>query len=240
MLALAPKYRGLGQRQLMLLKALRRRGPTSLSDLAEATYGSRYRTTRCPEVRRGAGGAWPHRHRTRRPEDHRQARGGGGRVTIARRELVSMLRDLRLSENEQRRLAADLTLLRGVADGDGEREVVLGPRTAGRACPPAGGCSFGGRPEAALMLGPFLDSLSERGPRGLAFVRAEVEEALAGVAAANGDPPWLSVQQSADRLGVSEGSVRKAIERGRLSAHRFERRILLRTEDVDALPTRGR
>ena len=53
MLALDPKYRGLGQRQLALLRTLHRRGPMSLSDLAEVTYGSRYRTT---DVRHSAVG----------------------------------------------------------------------------------------------------------------------------------------------------------------------------------------
>ena len=90
-----------------------------------------------------------------------------------------------------------------------------------------------------LMLAAFIDSLSDEAREEFfALVRAEVETALASVRS-DGEPPWLSVAEAAERLGVSEGSIRKAVERGKVPSHHFERRILLRSEDVDALPTRS-
>lgn len=90
------------------------------------------------------------------------------------------------------------------------------------------------------MLGPFLDGMSD-GAREefLALVRAEVDAALRGVSTSDDNPPWLSVAEAGERLGISEGAVRAAIKRGTLPSHRIERRLILKLEDVDALPTRN-
>lgn len=89
------------------------------------------------------------------------------------------------------------------------------------------------------MLGPLTDSLSADALDELhALIAARVEEAIEALVH---DPvkPWLSVAEAAERLGISEGAVRAAIKRGTLPSHRIERRLILKLEDVDALPTRN-
>ena len=91
------------------------------------------------------------------------------------------------------------------------------------------------------MLGPWFDTLSDDAQRELmALIESRVGEALQGHVSSDPVSPWLSVAQAAEGLGISEGAVRQAIHRGSLPSHRVERRLLLRVEDVDALPTRGR
>jgi len=88
------------------------------------------------------------------------------------------------------------------------------------------------------LYGPYLDSLSDDAQRELlALIESAVGEALQGHASSASDSkPWLSVAEAAERLNVSESSIRDAIKRKALPSHRVERRVLLRTEDVDRLP----
>jgi excisionase family DNA binding protein len=92
------------------------------------------------------------------------------------------------------------------------------------------------------MLGPFLDALSPEAQAELwSMIDARVEEAVEAASSSSAPAsPWLSVARAAERLNISEGAVRDAIKRKALPAHRVERRLLLRIEDVDALPRRGR
>ena len=89
------------------------------------------------------------------------------------------------------------------------------------------------------MLGPFLDALSpEAQAELLSIIDAKVEEASKATSSTDASP-WLSVAEAAERLNVSESSIRAAVKRNVLPAHRLERRVLLRVEDVDRLPVRG-
>ena len=55
-----------------------------------------------------------------------------------------------------------------------------------------------------------------------AFVDERVAEALAAAAPvpANGVPPWLTLEQAAERLGCSPDAVRMRVQRGRLEHRR--------------------
>jgi len=67
-----------------------------------------------------------------------------------------------------------------------------------------------------------------------------VDERVAAALAAmptetNGAPPWLTLEQAAERLGCSTDAVRMRAKRGRLSSRRQGRRIYVSRESVDGL-----
>jgi excisionase family DNA binding protein len=49
------------------------------------------------------------------------------------------------------------------------------------------------------------------------------------------DVPWLSIATTAQMVGISQKTVRRAIAEGRLPASRVGRLIRIRRDDVDAL-----
>ena len=68
-------------------------------------------------------------------------------------------------------------------------------------------------------------------------VTARVLERLEQAAATgNGGPPWLTLEQAAERLGCSPDAVRMRAKRGRLEARRDGRRVYVSRRSVDALP----
>ena len=86
----------------------------------------------------------------------------------------------------------------------------------------------------------FLDHLSPAArDEFFALIDARIEGALSGVTASD-TQPWMSVAEAAERLRISQGALRQAIRRGAIPCFHFERRVLLRAEDVDGFPTRGR
>jgi excisionase family DNA binding protein len=79
------------------------------------------------------------------------------------------------------------------------------------------------------ILGPELVSALET------YISERVEEALAShVTVTNGASPWLSVADAAGYLGVSERSVGRLLDRGRIRSSYIGRRRLLHRDDLDA------
>jgi excisionase family DNA binding protein len=76
------------------------------------------------------------------------------------------------------------------------------------------------------LLGPDLVLALER------LVDERVEAVLAGLEPSNGSP-WLSVADAAEYLGVSERSVGRLLERGRIRSTCIGRRRLLHRDDLD-------
>ena len=66
------------------------------------------------------------------------------------------------------------------------------------------------------------------------LVDERVERALADRAADSGSP-WLTLAEAAERLRVSERTVARLVDRGRLRTTTLGRRRLVHRTDVDAL-----
>jgi len=62
-------------------------------------------------------------------------------------------------------------------------------------------------------------------------VAAELEAAPRG----DGSPPWLTVEQAAERLGCSTDAVRRRAKRGRLESRHMGRTVYLSAASVDRL-----
>jgi excisionase family DNA binding protein len=85
----------------------------------------------------------------------------------------------------------------------------------------------------------FLASLSAEARDELrAFVAAAVADALADREGPAGSP-WLSLEEAAEYLRVSERTLERAIARGRLDSTTIGRRRLVRREDLDELGNGG-
>jgi excisionase family DNA binding protein len=70
-------------------------------------------------------------------------------------------------------------------------------------------------------------------------VAQEVARQLAEHEPSPDQSPWLSVREAAGYVGVSEGAMRQAIRRGAVPSFTFERRRLLRRQDLDDLLLRS-
>jgi excisionase family DNA binding protein len=79
-----------------------------------------------------------------------------------------------------------------------------------------------------LTLTLSADQLAEIAQQVAPLVLAELEPEAA-------DSPWLSVTAAADYLSVSERTIERAIERGRLRSSTLGRRRLLHRDDLDTL-----
>lgn len=66
-----------------------------------------------------------------------------------------------------------------------------------------------------------------------AYVTACVAEAVSQ--AQTNEPPWLTLDEAAARLGCSRDAVRMRVNRGRLVARRSGRRVYVSRESVDRL-----
>ena len=77
----------------------------------------------------------------------------------------------------------------------------------------------------------FFTALAEALSRELVpEIRREVERALEG----HREPKALSVPQAAERLGVSQTTVRRLVERGAITFRQVGRRITFTAEDIAA------
>ena len=83
-----------------------------------------------------------------------------------------------------------------------------------------------------LTLTLSADQLAEIAQQVAPLVLAELEPEAA-------DSPWLSVTAAADYLSVSERTIERAIERGRLRSSTLGRRRLLHRDDLDTLARRS-
>jgi excisionase family DNA binding protein len=78
-----------------------------------------------------------------------------------------------------------------------------------------------------LTLTLNAEQLAELARQVAPLVLAELEPEVA-------DSPWLSVTSAAGYLSVSERTIERAIERGRLRSSTLGRRRLLHRDDLDA------
>jgi excisionase family DNA binding protein len=81
-----------------------------------------------------------------------------------------------------------------------------------------------------LTLTLSAEQLAELARQLAPLVVAELERE-----ASPGGSPWLSVAEAARYLSVSERTIERAIERGRLRSSTLGRRRLLHRDDLDAL-----
>jgi len=65
-----------------------------------------------------------------------------------------------------------------------------------------------------------------------AYVDERVAQALAAI---DSRPPWLTLEQAAERLDCSRDAVRMRVKRGRLVARRDGRRVYVSRDSVDRL-----
>ena len=66
-----------------------------------------------------------------------------------------------------------------------------------------------------------------------ALVDERVESALATHDAVNGSSPWFGVADAAGYVGVSERTIARLLDRGRIRSTCIGRRRLLRRDDLD-------
>jgi excisionase family DNA binding protein len=78
------------------------------------------------------------------------------------------------------------------------------------------------------ILGPDLIAAFEQ------LVDQRVSAALAGLETGS-EPVWLTIQEAAARLRVSERTIERRIHMGRLSTSTIGRRRLIRRSDLDAV-----
>jgi excisionase family DNA binding protein len=80
---------------------------------------------------------------------------------------------------------------------------------------------------AAVLVPDILDALEK-------LVDERVEARLADLDAEATGAPWLSIREAAERAGVSERSLERAIASGRLRSSTVGRRRLVHRDDLDA------
>jgi excisionase family DNA binding protein len=66
-----------------------------------------------------------------------------------------------------------------------------------------------------------------------ALVDERIEAALAAYGAVNGGSPWLGLADAAGYLGVSERTIARLLDRGRIRSTTIGRRRLLHRDDLD-------
>jgi excisionase family DNA binding protein len=66
-----------------------------------------------------------------------------------------------------------------------------------------------------------------------ALVDERVESALAAHSAVNGSSPWFGLADAAGYLGVSERTVARLLDRGRIRSTTLGRRRILHRDDLD-------